>query len=151
LEHVGANRFVGCESLSVITAVPNRVLEQLIGPSFSGGGLESLCISASVVEVDWSWICRYAGTIGITFESPCRVREISNLNPGSRASFSVPDLVEVLTLSRGGDRGFVCDFGRNSQLRDLRNSSRIRQGFGFMRLSELSVKRIRDMIEWKTT
>jgi hypothetical protein len=84
---VGANCFAGCQSLSVITAVPNRALAQMIGLSFSGGGLKLLCISASAIVVDWSWICRYAGTIGITFESPCRVREISNFNPGITAVF----------------------------------------------------------------
>jgi hypothetical protein len=136
-----------CRSLSVITFEPNSSMRAIKKRTLAECGLKSFCIPALVEVVDWCCFGRCADAIQVTFESPCRVRDISNLHRGMRSSFLVPDSVGVLTIDRLGDRWFFCDFGPNSRLQDLGPTSPPHQGFGFMRLSEPSVKRIRSSME----
>jgi hypothetical protein len=147
LTDVAGDCLEGCQRLSVITFAPKLSFHELIVRAFRSFESKAFCVAASVDALDWFYFAECNKAIEITFESPCRVREISHFNPGRRSWFSVPDSVEILTIDRGGERGFVYDFGRNSRLRELRNRFWNGYGFGFMRLSESSVKCIRGNIE----
>jgi hypothetical protein len=141
--------FRNCSSLSVIAFGRNPRLRTIGDCAFEGSSVQSFCFPGSVVAIDWSCFPAYGEPGEFTFESPACVREILHFTPRKVVEFAMPDSVEVVTVSTGSDRpGFICSFGMNSRLRDLRACHSALTGFGFMRLSEASLKRIRSATEW---
>jgi hypothetical protein len=111
--------------------------------------LKSICFPSSCVKINWSCFSSCSEEIEVTFESPAKIREILCSNASNVRQLTVPDSVEVVDLWGGGSRGFVCNFGQDSQLRDLSPARSPRKWFGFIRLSEGSLKRIRSRHEWR--
>jgi hypothetical protein len=142
--------FFGCE-VSVLTFAPDSALREIQMDALAGFSLKSICIPASCVKIDWRCFSEHAReTVEVTFETPAKLREISRLNGETVSQLAIPDSVEIITVTRGGNRGFVCSFGRDSQLRDLKiigNYMHRLRGSGFMRLSEASLKRLRPVNE----
>jgi hypothetical protein len=115
--------------------------------------LNSFCVPASVTFINWNCFVRSNTAIDVTFESPSRVKEIGQFSLKATPVVSLPDSVESLSVVRDGARGSICRFGRDSRLRDL-GISHVefhRDGAGFMRLIESSLKRLRGVIEWRET
>jgi hypothetical protein len=147
VEVVSDSCFNNCEALSVATFEPNTIVREIEQCAFRACALISFCIPRSVVAIDWSCFSDLLEPTDITFETPSRVERISRFNPGILSMLSIPDSVESLTVTRGSRRLFVCVFGRDSRLRQLdwqRDFRHRIEGVGFMRLSELSLKKIRD-------
>jgi hypothetical protein len=82
-------------------------------------------------------------SVVVTFESPAGISRLTGVNAWNLACLEVPDALEVLALASGGCRGFVCSFGRDSQLRELSLQQSWRTEFGFLRMSEPALKRLR--------
>jgi hypothetical protein len=59
----------------------------------------------------------------------------------------MPDSLEHLIVEYGGHRVSICQFERTSKLELLESGGKMR-GFGFMRISEPSLKKIRSVHEW---
>jgi hypothetical protein len=128
----------------VLGASPS--LREIAQFAFNHSGLTSFYVPSSVITIDWT--CFRPGPVEVTFEAPARVRQIVDFSPGSGVEFAMPDSVEVLTVSAARECGFVCQFGLNSQLRELWEGEVTRVGAGFLRLTEASLKRIRPTREW---
>lgn len=149
LDVVPVECFNNCVALSLIRFEPNSSLRAIGSFAFRRCQLKSLCVPASVRVIDWSCFARCPQAADITFESPCKIEEISNFDAGMTTGFPVPDSVISMTVSKGSFPGFVCSFGMNSRLRGLRGSSPILKGGGFMRVTETSLKRLRMVNEWE--
>jgi hypothetical protein len=149
LEAVPVDCFNYCKGLSLIEFGPNSTVRAIRARAFEGCSLISFRIPASVVAIDWSCFSKCGETTEITFESPSKLEEISQFDLGSIGVVSFPDSVLSLTVSRGSHGRFVGNFGRDSQLRELRAYGPGLRGSGFIRLSEPSLKRIRSAAEWK--
>jgi hypothetical protein len=135
--------FCNCESLQLITFDSDSLLQEIDASPFDRCPLKSFRIPPLVLEINW---CCFDRQTEITFQSPSKLQRIIGFYYGRAGSFSIPDSVESLIRWQGGDRGFVCHFGVHSRLRDV-NGDYPRLRYGFMRLSEPSLKRIRSGIE----
>jgi hypothetical protein len=148
LRFIPKDCFAGCKALLAVTFAPNSSLRQIQGKAFTGCLLKSICVPSSCVTIHWSCFLSCPGAINVTFESPARLREISGFDGATVRQLEVPDSVARLMVRQGGNRGFVCSFGRDSQLASLDTTGLGLHGFGFMRLSEASLKRIREQKDW---
>jgi hypothetical protein len=145
---VSVSCFQGCEALSAIRFGPNPSVLEIRQKAFSGCSLRSFCIPCSVRAIDWTCFANCGQGTEITFESPARVDQILNFDPGKGVALVMPDSVEIVSVAADRDCGFVCEFGVDSKLRELRRGRYMRPGSGFMRISEASLKRIRNGNEW---
>jgi hypothetical protein len=144
--------FAGSKELQKITFEANSALREIPEYAFCNCSLKSFCVPSSCTKIHWSCFAGNTTQIGVTFESPAHISEIlgfdtRSLKP-SGTVFEVPDSLKVLKLDQSADRGFVYGFGRESQLRELSGDSWGPTGFGFMRVSEKSLKLIRSQIEF---
>lgn len=142
------NCFRHCDSLSAINLEPNSSLREIGHSAFADSSLISFRIPGSVAVINWTCFQSANTAVDATFELPSRVRAVVEFDPGRVTELAMPDSAEVMTITRGGKRGFICHFGPDSRLQDLLVVSAKLRGFAFMRLSQASLKRIRSASEW---
>jgi hypothetical protein len=152
LKEIGKYCFASSRELQGITFEANSTLCEIRKCAFAFCSLKSFCVPSSCMKIKWSCFANNTAQIIVTFESPARICEILGFDPRSAKQsgtpFEVPDSLEVLRIYQAGDRGFVYRFGRESRLRELSGDTWGPIGFGFMRVSERFLKRIRCQIEF---
>jgi hypothetical protein len=135
--------------LSSITFDPHCSLREIRQNAFSSCALKSFCVPDSGLVIDWSCFSKCREVIDISFESPSKTEQIMNFNRETNGTTSIPDSVKSMTVGDCGRGGFVCIFGRDSRLQDLQTRSLTHKGVGFLGLTESSMKRIRNVNEWR--
>jgi hypothetical protein len=159
LQSIPEKCFGNCRALTAVAFDANASLREIRRAAFVKASLSSFCVPASLLELSWIGLETVAE---VAFESPSQLRRILDFDGGRLQSLYLPDSLESITVRRGGERGFVCHFGVNSQLRELHATHPLVQEFGrwvvgpqlairgcgFLRLSEPSLKRIRALDEY---
>jgi hypothetical protein len=148
-EAIPVECFCNCCVLSSITFDPHCALREIRQNAFSSCALKSFCVPDSVLVIDWSCFSKCREVIDISFESPSKTEQIINFNRETNGTTSIPDSVMSMTVGECGRGGFVCTFGRDSRLQDLQTSCLTHKGAGFLRLTESSMTRIRNVNEWR--
>jgi hypothetical protein len=152
LKAIPEHCFLCSRALQRITFEAHSALNDIQMRAFRSCSLQSFCVPSSCLRIHWSCFENNAQLV-VTFESPARIREILGFDSTNAkqagTEFELPDSLEVLRLHQIVDRGFVYRFERNSQLRELSAEGWARIRFGFMRVSERSLKLIRSQIEFE--
>jgi uncharacterized protein YuzB (UPF0349 family) len=138
-----------CVRLSVVTFAPISNVREIREFAFRGCSLASMCVPSSCLKIDWNCFSSPTREIEVAFESPAKIQSIFGLNGDLVKPLVLPDSLAAVTVERGGDPGFGCSFGRESQLRHLSIEVPRLKGRGFMRMSERSLKQIRPLTEWR--